>query len=1086
MYQQLASEEDGLEPTTGSRKRMWLRIVFITLADLLILYQLLVIAEQSHYPEKDVNDGMPWAPEVERISKVQNGDNELPDQIIQETKSPYPQIDFTAGLSPEVERISKEVQTGDNDLRDRIIQETKSPYPERSLIDGLSSAPEVERISKEVRNGDNELRDQIIPEIQETTSPYIPEKDLNDGLSSAPEVERISKEVQNEDNELRNQIIPEIQEAKSAYPENDFTDGLSSAPEVERISKEEQNADNELRNQIIPEIQEAKSAYPERSLIDGLPWAPEVEVQTWDDELRDQIIQELQEHKSVKSRSVFVGDEPILSQILPSGQLVVPVNRTYAMWYRGAEKLCKLLRRMILTENLAKSFPLPSPVTLPPPILNMTFDCEDINRPGVDGQGNWITAIYVSRLAAAYAKVEFHFQTKQEDEFWYQSSLLPWFKVIQPAPSSDNPWPFDGQPPRGESEMCSHYKWVRVDKMSHAIQGDLRAMAWQIVAPPAHLATSSPPPIPFPSSVARIPNVTLDDVALHFRCGDIMGVAKENYYGIIKYAEYLKWIDAKTTSIGILTQPFGKELLRAQDSTTTDACRTAVYLLVDYLQAHYPNATISIRNSREETLPLTYARMVMAKQAFTSLSSFGIFPVVGTYGEGYFQRGNHGCNNFATNIPKVLSNIHEMVSPILGSNDIRTIGINATFAWLVTETNDAVPIPTAVPVPDPEPTVLFWDKALRDQIIQELQEHKAVKPRSVYVGEESILSEILPNGQLVVPVDRKHAMSDKGAKKLCNLLQRMILADSLSKSSQLPSTSPLPPPILNMTFDFKRIKSRGADDQGNWLIAIYAARLAAAYAKIEFQFQTKQQDESSYMSYLLPWFKVIQPAPTSDNPWPFDGEYPRREKELCFHYKWTRLDKVSNVIRNDLRAMAWQLVSPPAHVVTSTPPTIPFPSPVSRIPNVNLDDVVLYCQCDEIVDANDKNNHGLTKYSEYLRWIDPNTTSIGILTQPFGKDLNSCRGAVYSLVDYLQVQYPNATISVRKGPEETLPLTYARIVMAKQAFTSPNSFGIFPIMGTYGEGYFEQGLSFLSTVTQYLPNVHAMIAPKIDREMVKR
>lgn len=380
-----------------------------------------------------------------------------------------------------------------------------------------------------------------------------------------------------------------------------------------------------------------------------------------------------------------------------------------------------------------------------------------------------------------------------------------------------------------------------------------------------------------------------------------------------------------------------------------------------------------------------------------------------------------------------------------------------------------------------------WDNKLRNQIIEELREHGSVKPRSVSVGEDSILSEILPNGQLVVPYYRKkYAMWDKGAKRLCDLLQRMLVKDSLGESSELASTSPLPPPILNMTFDYSGINNPGADDQGNWLIAIYASRLAAAYAKVEFQFQTKQQDESSYMSHLLPWFKVIQPAPTSDNPWPFDGEYPRREKELCFHYKWTRLDKVSNVIRNDLRAMAWQLVSPPAHVVTSTPPTIPFPSPVSRIPNVNLDDVVLYCQCDEIVDANDKNNHGLTKYSEYLRWIDPNTTSIGILTQPFGKDLNSCRGAVYSLVDYLQVQYPNATISVRKGPEETLPLTYARIVMAKQAFTSPNSFGIFPIMGTYGEGYFEQGLSFLSTVTQYLPNVHAMIAPKIDREMVKR
>jgi len=388
-----------------------------------------------------------------------------------------------------------------------------------------------------------------------------------------------------------------------------------------------------------------------------------------------------------------------------------------------------------------------------------------------------------------------------------------------------------------------------------------------------------------------------------------------------------------------------------------------------------------------------------------------------------------------------------------------------------------------------------WDNKLRNQIIEELREHGSVKPRSVSVGEDSILSEILPNGQLVVPYYRKkYAMWDKGAKRLCDLLQRMLVKDSLGESSELASTSPLPPPILNMTFDYSGINNPGADDQGNWLIAIYASRLAAAYAKVEFQFQTKQQDESSYMSHLLPWFKVIQPAPTSDNPWPFDGELPRREKELCFHYKWTRIDKVSNVIRNDLRAMAWQLVSPPAHVVTSTPPTIPFPSPVSRIPNVNLDDVLLYCQCDEIVDANDNSNHGLTKYSEYLKRIDPNTTSIGILTQPFSDDqsqaqdssmaADSCRGAVHLLVDYLQAQYPNATISIRNGPEETLPLTYARMVMAKQAFTSSNSFGIFPIMGIYGEGYIEQGdrgsNSVVSSIQMYLPNVHEMGIPKME------
>jgi hypothetical protein len=318
----------------------------------------------------------------------------------------------------------------------------------------------------------------------------------------------------------------------------------------------------------------------------------------------------------------------------------------------------------------------------------MTFECEDIERNGGFGQGNWITAIYAARLPAAYAKVEFHYQTLQQDAHRYETTLLPWLQVIQPAPTAENPWPFDGGMPPDDGGLCSAYRAIRVDRMAREIQRELRAMAWQIVAPPPHLdATKDAPEIPFPAPFSRIPNITLDDVALHFRCGDIMGGAKRNDFGIIKFTEYPKWIYPNTTSIGILTQPFDKDMVRRQDAGKTEDCRQAVYLLVDYLQAHYPNATITIRNSREETIPLTYARLVMAKQAFTSLSSFGIFPVVATYGDGYFQRGNRGCNPFATYFAQHLPNLHEMTAPIKGSWEISKMGLSATLAWFVNETD---------------------------------------------------------------------------------------------------------------------------------------------------------------------------------------------------------------------------------------------------------------------------------------------------------------------------------------------------------------------------------------------------------------
>jgi hypothetical protein len=113
----------------------------------------------------------------------------------------------------------------------------------------------------------------------------------------------------------------------------------------------------------------------------------------------------------------------------------------------------------------------------------------------------------------------------------------------------------------------------------------------------------------------------------------------------------------------------------------------ATYLLVDYLREFLPNATISIHNNENETLPLAYARLAMANQSFTSLSSFGIFPMIGTFGDGYFHKGNH-VNPFATHVPDFLSNVHQMEAPALGTGTIRnmldTTTLNETLQWFVT------------------------------------------------------------------------------------------------------------------------------------------------------------------------------------------------------------------------------------------------------------------------------------------------------------------------------------------------------------------------------------------------------------------
>ena len=73
----------------------------------------------------------------------------------------------------------------------------------------------------------------------------------------------------------------------------------------------------------------------------------------------------------------------------------------------------------------------------------------------------------------------------------------------------------------------------------------------------------------------------------------------------------------------------------------------------------------------------------MANQTIISLSSFGIFPCIGTFGQGYFQRGNSGVNGFNVHIPDILNNTHLMDSPVLGSGTAIRIGIDEIAKWVV-------------------------------------------------------------------------------------------------------------------------------------------------------------------------------------------------------------------------------------------------------------------------------------------------------------------------------------------------------------------------------------------------------------------
>eukprot|EP00980_Cylindrotheca_fusiformis_P017384 scaffold5395_cov126-Cylindrotheca_fusiformis.AAC.4 len=381
--------------------------------------------------------------------------------------------------------------------------------------------------------------------------------------------------------------------------------------------------------------------------------------------------------KTVRNSNSVSVDGQVSAEIV-NGKLIVNVDHTYMFWNNGQTKLCDLLHNMTLENSW--EMPRNYTVNLKRPLLNATMDCREMVKHEGFGQGNWVTALYCVRVAAAKAQVDFQFQCS-DGRHSQDSLLLPWFEGNFPAPNFSNPWPYSGTLPTEDEACTPKYPKIRVDKMADQITDQVRKLAVTVVGPRDSIRRHSAVP---PEQPPLVPDVVLDDVAIHFRCGDVMGGARRSDFGMIKFTEYLRWISPEARSIGILTQPFDPSRNRLVDKRRVGRCRNATFLLVDVLQQSFPQTRITIHNGPNETLPLAYARLVMANQSFTTLSSFGIFPVIGTFGHGYFQRGNRGVNPFANYLPQFMPNLQMMTAPVITMGEMSSMNLTTILEWLST------------------------------------------------------------------------------------------------------------------------------------------------------------------------------------------------------------------------------------------------------------------------------------------------------------------------------------------------------------------------------------------------------------------
>mmetsp|Transcript_10521 Transcript_10521/g.21648 ORF Transcript_10521/g.21648 Transcript_10521/m.21648 type:complete len:524 (-) Transcript_10521:136-1707(-) len=386
-----------------------------------------------------------------------------------------------------------------------------------------------------------------------------------------------------------------------------------------------------------------------------------------------------------------------------TSQLIVEGNSSLLFWTGDIPFLCQLMTEMghfmknITTmhhNHISKDNDTNPPklqkLELPRPILNLTINkCESW---GGYGQGNFVFGVYIVRMAAALHKMDLIFDCKGRSEpYNYNHFLMPWFMGSWAAPQNLTDYFFPSTIPK-QSEVCQKsLPLIRLDKMAKHIQQDVRSLAETLIGhqkaiPHSTIETGSKYPSQnfLMTSLSQQPllkNVTLDDVIIHFRCGDVMGGTGRMDYGMLKFTPYHRDISSDIQTIGILTQPFSAKSLRTKDRKRATHCKIATYLLVDYLHSVLPHSVnITIRNNpRTETLPLAYARLAMAKQSFVSLSTFGMLPIIANIGESYVQTGIPSINHFNVHLPEIIPNMQLWNETILPTGDIsRSLSVNDT------------------------------------------------------------------------------------------------------------------------------------------------------------------------------------------------------------------------------------------------------------------------------------------------------------------------------------------------------------------------------------------------------------------------
>lgn len=264
---------------------------------------------------------------------------------------------------------------------------------------------------------------------------------------------------------------------------------------------------------------------------------------------------------------------------------------------------------------------------------------------GISVLGNHLSRWYMVRAVAAAAGVTIQLECDSP-----VTNYIPQF--VEPSETI-----LDGDTPFSWQDACQQGGWMRyphgefnngngLDRVVSLIRSDLRALTQNVLASSPWLAKD------------------LDEATIHLRTGDI--ARQENaLYGMVPFQLYTKLLPRTVKTIGIVTAPF-QQARPAWGPGDADLNEAVVTAARNYIQKEFPDATVSIRNDdTNETMAMTYVRMVSANWSFCCPSTFCLFPALANMGESYILQSPlfGGSPSWIEKVTESFHNIHYLNEP---------------------------------------------------------------------------------------------------------------------------------------------------------------------------------------------------------------------------------------------------------------------------------------------------------------------------------------------------------------------------------------------------------------------------------------